>query len=362
MDLKEWLLKLGVENYYSLLNRQNLTLAKLRMIHSHDELKKLGINSFLVRKKILAGIEKLNHLNNTDNSQGWNQTEKRIIENYPYLLAYPFYEMLTEKEPFLKLQLMKDLFLNILKYLGILYLTEYLRSSRNSEEINILFRGKMLIPQFGNWNHLIQSIFTFLKQENHVFLIPELLESFSELELGRGKKTRRYKIEIVFTDDFGDKRTVFQQVSAISALINFRNRYIGHNITLKPEKSKKVFKIYYPILLDLLEKIGFCSDYNIKSYSDRTEINWTGIEPETKINKDVSKQRNVYLKSKQEETVLPELFIQMQEFNREKKLLLYDKIENNMIVYTSVKRDIIRIPLISIPKNELLDIGIDYDN
>ena len=255
--MKDWLASIGMEKYLELFEENEITLDYLPEITDQD-LKDIGIKSLPHRKKILKAIECIGNAE-------LDETGKNVIEKYPYLIAFPFREMMNQENPFLKIQLMKDVFLNILKYLGLITAEEYLRSDSQSRAINRLFREKLYQPQFGHWNHFIRETILFLEEENHTFSIPELPAAYREVELQ--KKPKRYKIEISFTDDLGDIQTVKQDVTAIEGLINFRNRYIGHSITLSEKRSNEIFETYYPLLKDLLAAIAFAADYPMMKFN-----------------------------------------------------------------------------------------------
>ncbi|GBD86955.1 photosystem I assembly protein Ycf3 [bacterium BMS3Abin03] len=306
MNIKQWLEEKGFGQYAELFEGNEITLEELPEIATHNDLKEIGIKSFIHRKQILAEIAVLSgktpggaEQQNVPSSQEvsakdghkapsssdkepaekiqqddasshlkLDEQEQQIINSYPYLIAFPFSEMLNRENPFLKIQLLKDVFLNTLKYLGLLTATEYLLSTSKSKQVNQLFREKLFRPQFGHWNHFIRETLAFLQEVEHEFKIPELVEAYNTIELGKGKKTKKYNLEMYYTDDFGDIQVVKQQVTAIGGLINFRNRYIGHSVTLSDDKSKEVFELYYPIMLDLLGKLDFCIRYPMLKYND----------------------------------------------------------------------------------------------
>jgi len=275
MDITQWLQEKGFAQYIELFTENEITANDLPEIASHDDLKELGISSFVHRKKIIAEIVAISAQASEDTVQHDvpssptkpDQQEQLIIDQYPYLIAFPFSEMLNQENYFLKIQLLKDVFLNTLKYMGLLTAAEYLLSNFRSKQVNNLFREKLFRPQFGHWNHFIRETLALLQEEKHEFKIPELVESYNTIT-GKGKKTKKYPLELHYTDDFGDIQVVPQSVTAIDGLINFRNRYIGHSVTLTDDKSQHVFELYYPILLDLLRNLDFCIQYPMLKYYD----------------------------------------------------------------------------------------------
>jgi tetratricopeptide (TPR) repeat protein len=76
-----------------------------------------------------------------------------------------------------------------------------------------------------------------------------------------GKKLTKYKGEIEYIDANGDVQLKKQETTAIGMLINFRNRYLGHGLTLDADASEKLWAEYFPIFRSLLEQMSFAKDY-----------------------------------------------------------------------------------------------------
>ena len=63
-----------------------------------------------------------------------------------------------------------------------------------------------------------------------------------------GNKAKKYKGEIEYQDENGDTQYIVQtSITSIGMLINFRNRYLGHGLTLDADKSEKLWNEYFPI-------------------------------------------------------------------------------------------------------------------
>ncbi len=269
MDIRSWLKSLELEQYADAFEGNDLTFDDLSGLTADELRDDLGIASLGHRKKLLKAIEDLG---------GMSDEERRIVSDYPYLLSFPLRMMLEEKNCFQKLQLMKDVFLNLLKYVGLLTATEYFFSSMKNTEINSLFREKLYQPHFGHWNHFIREVLSILKDQGHRFMIPELPEYYERVQTG--KKSRKYPLESRYTDDTGEVQTEKKSLTAIDGLINFRNRYIGHGVTLSQEQSRVVFETYYPLLLHLLTELEFCTRYPIFRYKEGRILRLMGAAAE----------------------------------------------------------------------------------
>ena len=186
--------------------------------------------------------------------------DTELINSLPYVIAYPLKQTLLEKHPLTKINLLKDTFLNYLKYLGLLSASEFFNSEIKDKAMVALFHKNLMETAFGKWNHYIRECLSFLKQQNHSFFYPELAAYYELVETGN--KSKKFKGEIEYQDANGDTQIIMQtSITSIGMLINFRNRYLGHGLTLDAEKSEKLWNEYFPIFRHLLEQLSFSKDY-----------------------------------------------------------------------------------------------------
>ncbi len=190
-----------------------------------------------------------------------NEDELALLQNLPYVIAYPLKRTLEEKHAWTKINLFKDTFLNYLKYLGLLSASEFFNSPLKDKRMVALFHNTLAEPSFGTWNVFIRETLAFLKEKNHSFFIPELPEYYEKIETG--KKRKLFKGEIEFIDSNGDVQIKKQESTAIGMLINFRNRYLGHGLTMDASTAEQLWEEYYPIFRDLLLQMSFCKDYPV---------------------------------------------------------------------------------------------------
>jgi len=200
----------------------------------------------------------------------YSEQEQNIINSYPYIIAFPFQCMLQESSFRSKLDLLATgVFLNGLKYLGLLVASEYYASPIKSVKINELFKNNLYRPSFGNWNHFLRETIKELESHSHEWKIEEILNCYQKIE--SGKKVKRYETLTAFTNEFGEEEWRTSKESAISTLINFRNKYLGHGTPLNDNESKELYEKYYPILLDFIDALSFTS--NMKMYkAERTKV------------------------------------------------------------------------------------------
>ena len=238
--LQNWLKANQLDKYSEVLLQNDITSIELLNELTEDDLKELG---FSMGDRKAFAIAKKSLLNNTVQL---TSEELELINSLPYVIAYPLKRTLLEKHPWTKINLLKDTFLNYLKYLGLLSASEFFNSDIKDKGMVALFHKNLMETAFGKWNHYIRESLSFLKQKNHAFFYPELVAYYELVETG--SKSKKYKGEIEYQDANGDTQLIVQtSITSIGMLINFRNRYLGHGQTLDEDKSLALWNEYYPI-------------------------------------------------------------------------------------------------------------------
>ena len=195
-----------------------------------------------------------------------SQEDIALIASLPYVIAYPLQQTLLEKYPPQRINLFKDTFLNYLKYLGLLSASEFFNSDIKDKAMVLLFQQNLIETAFGKWNHYIRESLKFLKEQNHTLFCPELATYYELVETGN--KSKNHKGEIEFIDANGDIQLKKQEATSIGMLINFRNRYLGHGLTLDAKKAEELWQEYFPIFRNLLEQLSFAKDYPMLKRED----------------------------------------------------------------------------------------------
>jgi tetratricopeptide (TPR) repeat protein len=189
----------------------------------------------------------------------FTEQEQNLLDSLPYVIAYPLQKTLEQTHYWTKLNLFKDTFLNYLKYLGLITASEFFNSDFKNRNMISLFQNTLAEPSFGTWNLFIRETLKFLEEHNHHFFCKELPEYYQHIETG--KKRKLYKGEIQIINSNGEIELKKQQATAIGMLINFRNRYLGHGLTIDEDNSKTLWEEYSPIFFNLLEKMSFSFHY-----------------------------------------------------------------------------------------------------
>ena len=259
-ELLNWLNNNQLEKYQEVLIENDITNLKLLSELTEDDLKELGF-SLGDRKRFLIGIKELEN-----NSNQLSTEDTELIASLPYVIAYPLQQTLLEKHPPQRINLFKDTFLNYLKYLGLLSASEFFNSDIKDKGMVLLFQQNLIETAFGKWNHYIRESLNFLKEQNHTLFCPELATYYELVETGN--KSKKHKGEIEFIDANGDIQLKKQEATSIGMLINFRNRYLGHGLTLDAKKAEELWQEYFPIFRNLLEQLSFAKDYPMLKRED----------------------------------------------------------------------------------------------
>ena len=297
--LAQWLQDNQLEKYADVLKENDIESIDLLTELSEDDLKTLGF-SLGDRKRFTIAVKSLEN-----KSIHLSSDDLALIEALPYVIAYPLKRTLLEQHPWTRINLLKDTFLNYLKYLGLLSASEFFNSEIKDKGMVALFHKNLMETAFGKWNHYIRECLSFLKQENHKFFYPELLAYYELVETGN--KSKKYKGEIEYQDANGDTQIIVQtSITSIGMLINFRNRYLGHGQTLDEDKSKALWSEYYPIFKNLLEQLSFTKDYPMlkREYGETYLLHSSEM---TTVESNVVSSSNIWIQNKEGESfdILP---------------------------------------------------------
>ena len=97
-----------------------------------------------------------------------NEDELALLQNLPYVIAFPLKRTLEEKHPWTRINLFKDTFLNYLKYLGLLSASEFFNSPFKERKMVDLFSQNLAQPSFGSWNAFTRECLTYLKTQKSI--------------------------------------------------------------------------------------------------------------------------------------------------------------------------------------------------
>jgi hypothetical protein len=249
--------------------------------------------------------------------------DERIINEYPYLIAFPYKRAILEQDPYKKIHLLKETFLNYLKYLGLLVASEYFNSDIKIKSLNTNFRELLYRPQFGYWNKYIRESVQTLNENGHQWFVKELPDYYSQIE----------------TQVFAKEDT---KETPIGKLINFRNKYLGHGMVPNDEECCELWDTYAPILKKLLLHMDFCKNYSMVSYDNLRTWRLMGTEftPLPNTAKNRVEDRVQLLNEKGDGMNLVPFFVLPGEYFRQEtssraKLMVYEQNTGKRIVFFS---------------------------
>ena len=280
-------------------------------------------NAYQIDNVAQLNYKKFKPLNTKSQSteQLGDTEDQRIIDTYPYFLAHPYHRALTETEPFKRIHLLKETFLNYLKYLGLVTASEYFSSDLKVKDINRNFKQFLFRPQFGFWNAFMRETVKALRENKHQWFVKELPGYYKKIE--SEKKAKKYNDQ-----------------TGIGALINFRNHYLGHGMVPSREKCEALWVENFAILKELLVEMEFCKNYSIVSKDRNITLRLMGNEI-TQVNLKTKLQSNVaMLNAKNEQiSVVPFFVLPGEYFDSEisenAKLMVYEQNTGKRMVFFS---------------------------
>jgi tetratricopeptide (TPR) repeat protein len=188
-----------------------------------------------------------------------DEADRALVDSLPYMIAQPLQRTLLEPDPWKRINLLKDTLLNYLKYLGLVTASEFFHSPFRDRGMVALFHQNLTETAFGKWNHYIRESIKYLNTQGHAWFCPDLPRYYEQVETGR--KAPRHRGEIEYIDAHGDVQLKHQEATAIGMLINFRNRYLGHGLTLDNAESERLWAMYFPLFRQLLTGLDFTCHY-----------------------------------------------------------------------------------------------------
>jgi tetratricopeptide (TPR) repeat protein len=298
-ELIQWLQDNQLDKYADVMKENDIESLDLLTELTEEDLKTLGF-TLGDRKRFILAVKNIGNKGPQVSAE-----DQTLIDSLPYVIAYPLKRTLLEQHPWTRINLLKDTFLNYLKYLGLLSASEFFNSEIKDKGMVALFHKNLMETAFGKWNHYIRECLSFLKHENHNFFYPELLSYYELVE--SGGKSKKYKGEVEYQDANGDTQLIIQNsITSIGMLINFRNRYLGHGQTLDEDKSKALWNEYYPIFKYLLEQLNFTKDYPMLKFEHGQTYLLHSSEM-TVVESNIVSKSNIWIQNKAGETfdILP---------------------------------------------------------
>lgn len=279
--------------------------------------------TFKINNAIQLSYEKIikKNVQNQSSERILDKDDQKIIDTYPYFLAHPYHRAFTETEPYKRIHLLKETFLNYLKYLGLITASEYFNSDLKVKDINRNFKQFLFRPQFGFWNAFMRETVKSLKDNKHSWFVKELPSYYQKIE--SDKKAKKYNDN-----------------TAIGALINFRNHYLGHGMVPSKEKCEALWNENFAILKELLLEMEFCKNYTIISKDKNLALRLMGneisqVNPKVELNSNV-----VLLNAKNEQISIVPFFVLpgeyfVKEVSENSKLMVYEQNTGKRMVFFS---------------------------
>ena len=198
-----------------------------------------------------------------------SEEDEKLIASLPYVIAYPLKETLLQNDYEKRLHRLGYTFINFLKYLGLISISEFFNSDFKNRKIVDLFLSQLREPSFGKWNGFIRECYAVLKKEKIKLVFPEFYDFYGQIE----NKDKKFNISEEIIEDFGEVNYSKKNgLSSIGMLIYFRNKYLGHGTPINENKAKELWEFHYPIFQTLLIKLQNLSEFSL--YKKENGIVW----------------------------------------------------------------------------------------
>lgn len=186
--------------------------------------------------------------------------EQEVVSAYPYLIARPFSDLISETDPRMKCKLMVDTFTAILKYMSLQLASEYIRAPELKDvQIHQTLTKDLSRPLISAWNLLIARSLPVFKDKGIQLFSPEMRSAYEKLE---SKCKDPFMVSQSYSDENGNIKIKTKKLGKIQALINYRNG-LAHGFNQSKERAQKEFDEYYQLLCDILQEVRFVSRYTL---------------------------------------------------------------------------------------------------
>ena len=186
--------------------------------------------------------------------------EQEVISTYPYLIARPFSDLLSETDSRMKCKLMVDTFTAILKYISLQLASEFIRTPELKDvQIYQTLTKDLSRPLISAWNLLIARSLPVFKDNGIRLFSPEIMSAYEKLE---SKCKDPFLVTQSYSDENGNLKNKTKKLGKIQAFINYRNG-LAHGFNQSKERAQKEYDEYYPILAEILQEFRFISRYSL---------------------------------------------------------------------------------------------------
>jgi tetratricopeptide (TPR) repeat protein len=186
--------------------------------------------------------------------------EQEVVSAYPYLIARPFSDLLSENDPRMKCKLMVDTFTAILKYMSLQLASEYIRAPELKDvQIHQTLTKDLSRPLISAWNLLIARSLPVFKDKGIRLFSPEIKNAYEKLE---SKCKDPFLVTQSYSDENGNIKNKTKKLGKIQALINYRNG-LAHGFNQSKERAQKEFDEYFPLLAEILQEVRYISRYTL---------------------------------------------------------------------------------------------------
>jgi hypothetical protein len=208
--------------------------------------------------------------------QSLENWERDVLDNYPTMISVPFKELIYATDIISREKNLIDTFTNILKFLSLTILTDYLLSNSKERDINEKIKS-LYTPKISDWNEFLKTSITIMHKKKINFSIPEVIQYYKAHELEISEKNKIILKKGHYNSE-GDFIPTEGRLGYFSALISYRNSIahgVGSENLIKIEKFNKVYRY----LEEILSNLKFLKNYEMYANQGGRGILLKGLIP-----------------------------------------------------------------------------------
>ena len=186
--------------------------------------------------------------------------ERRVIDYYPQMIAWPFAQLHAREDLVHKTQLLAvDVFTNVLKYMALVVESDYLHSDLQLPHLNRIINDELSRPLVSAWVHFLGEALPAFEKADVLPFIRELPDFYRCVQSDMDHDEKYCHRRVHFDQD-GEKVETADSLGLLEAMIHFRNR-LAHGFRPPVKEAQAAFDTQYAVMLRVLEAMQWCADY-----------------------------------------------------------------------------------------------------
>lgn len=209
---------------------------------------------------------------------GLTAADLRIIDRYPLMIARPHRRLCEERHPVVRARLLIDVLTQVLKYLSLVAMSDYLHGVLQDDRLNRMIEVDLGRPLLSTWRQFLERALPLLHEQRGGPRVPEMWPSFDALETSLPAADRIHPPGDLLDDLGNPVPRAGSGLGKVSALINYRNRF-SHDPNPPDEVLEQLLAFYLPVLGEVLAALDWCERYPMLKRERDSVVRLMGSAP-----------------------------------------------------------------------------------